>query len=228
MRKKNKLVALFGIKYEPEWMVDELIKNLEGWVDDFAIFDSRDRDELWIHEGEYRKILRAKAYAMNADWVLITSPDERWEENAGDLIRPHVDGYRSKKILEFNLRELYTPTSYRVDGIWGEKVRRRMFPLLPNQKFVYKSIQCPSFPQGADYRIVPVNANIYHTKMIDPDNRKLRADVFNKLDPTMKHQSVGYDYLNDEEGLVLKDIEDGRGYQPAYRPFKFDVPEKYL
>jgi len=226
--KKIKLVALFGIKYEPEWMVDQLIENLSGWVDDFAIFDTRDRDELWIHEGEYRVALRDKAYAMNADWVLITSPDERWEDNAGDIIRPQIDDNKHKKILEFNLRELYTPTSYRVDGIWGQKVRRRMFPLRSGQQFAYQEIQCPSFPLGPDYRIVRSDVNIYHTKMIEPENRALRAAVFNKLDPNNRRQVIGYDYLDDESGMVLEEIEDGRNFYPPYRPFRFEVPEKYL
>ena len=34
-----KLVAAFCYRYEPEWLVDQLIENL-AWVDDFAIVNT--------------------------------------------------------------------------------------------------------------------------------------------------------------------------------------------
>jgi hypothetical protein len=174
-----KLVAMFGIKYEPQWMVDGLIENLKGWVDDFAIFDCRGRDKLWIHEGYYRSVLREKAYQMGADWVLTTSPDERWEKNAGKVIRPLINDNKDKVIYENLLRELYDTKHYRIDGIWGRKYRRRLYPLYyREQSFANKPIQCPSPPQDDGYEVKRIDVNIYHLKMIEPENRKLRAKVF--------------------------------------------------
>lgn len=219
---------MFGIKYEPDWMVEDLKKNLD-WVDDFAILDCRYRDELWIHEGEYRRLLREKAKELKADWVVVTSPDERWERNAGDIIRPVIDDNKDRNlILEVNLRELWTPTSFRWDGIWKNKTRRRIYPLNPGQVMSYKPIQCPCYPQDPNYTIKYLNVNIYHLKMIEPGNRKLRANVFSKLDPSNKYQSIGYDYLYDEEGIILKDIYPERGYYPPYKKYEFKVPKKYL
>lgn len=224
---KNKIVACLGWKYEPKWLIDELKENL-SWVDDFAIVDCRDRDELWIHEGEYRQLQRKLAKEKGADWVLITSADERWEKNAGEIIRPLVDDNKNKVIYEMNLRELYTPTAFRWDGIWANKLRRRIYPLLSGQTMKYQSIQCSSVPQDPDYQVKYIDVNIYHLKMIEPQNRVLRARVFNVLDPTKEFQPIGYDYLADEHGILLKDIMEGREYYPKYKKYEFVVPSRYL
>lgn len=224
--KKNKLVAVLGWKYESEEMVEDLKKNL-SWVDDFAIIDCRTRDELWIHEGDYRLLGREKAREMGADWILITSPDERWEKNAGAIIRPMIDHNFEDKIYEFNLRELYHPYWYRTDGIWGNKSRRRLYPLKDTQAMKYHPIQCPSVPQG-DFEIIHLDVNIYHTKMIEPENRTLRAKVFSTLDPEKKFQGIGYDYLDDETEAVVERIPEDRMYTPEYKPYIFAIPDKYF
>ena len=225
----TKIVAMLGWKYEPKWLLDDMIKNLEPWVDDFAILDCRGRDELWIHEGDYRIALRKLAFEKKADWVFTTSPDERWEDNAKDVIRPLVEGHKDKIIFEFPLRELYKPDEYRTDGIWGEKTRRRLYPLYYNQTMLYKPIQCPNVPKDPDYAIEPVDINIYHLKHIEVENRQLRADVFKKLDPTNRFQGVGYDYLNENYGATFEKVDKRRGYSPEYkRKYIFKVPKKYL
>lgn len=226
----NKLVAMFGIKYEPDWLVDQLKENLKDWVDDFAILDCRDRkDELWIHEGEYRAELRKIAREMNANWVFHTSPDERWEKNAGKAIRPLVDDPIIHKVIySFNLREMWYPNEYRVDGIWGEKIRPRLYPLLPDNKYRSHWIQCSSVPYNSDFRREHLDINIYHLKMIEKENRKMRARVFKKLDPNNERQEIGYDYLYDDKGLMKQMIPEGREYYPKYKPYKFEVPKELL
>jgi hypothetical protein len=227
--KRNKLVAIMGWRYEPEWMVREMHHNLLPWVDDFAVLDDRGRKDLWRHEGEYRRKLRSKARKMKADWVLVTSPDERWEKNAGEVIRPLIDDNKRKVIYQFNLKEMWDPYHYRVDGIWGRKVRRRLYPLLPNQKMAYQSIQCPSFPQNEDYKVEHVDVNIYHLKMMSRENRRMRAKVFKKLDEDNKFQGIGYDYLADERGVELEAVLKDREFFPKVtQEYKFEVPEHLL
>ncbi len=223
---RNKIVAVLGWKYEPKWMIDEFKKNM-SWVDDFAILDCRGRNELWMHEGEYRMKLREMAAKKNADWILIASADERYEKNAGKIIRPLVDDNKNKAIYEFNLREMFTPNSYRKYGYW-EKYRQRLYPLLPDQRIAYQSIQCPSMPQNVDYKIKSVDINIYHLKMIEAENRLMRDKVYKELDKTNEFQGIGYDYLADDYGCVLEEIPKGREYSPKYRKYKFKVPKKYL
>ena len=223
----NKLVAVCGQKYEPDWMVEDMKKNMP-WVDEFCILDCRKRDELWIHEGQYRLILREMARKKKADWILICSPDERFEKGAGETIRPLLKEENYNKFFEFNLWEMYHPKWYRIDGIWGEKKRRRLYHLDDGQVMKYRPIQCPSMPVENGYEIVSVDVNIYHLKMIEPENRKLRTEVFKKLDPENKYQGIGYDYLDDETEALMARIPRGRMYYPKYRTYKFKVPDKYL
>ena len=227
MSRKSKLVVLAGWKYEPEWLVEDMKKNLH-WVDDFAIVDCRDRDELWIHEGDYRLKAREMAREMKADWCLWTSPDERWEDRAGEIIRPLIDYDRDMRIYEFLLRELVHPLWYRSDGIWATKFRRRLFPLRDDQIMRYQPIQVGGVPHG-DFPVDSLDINIYHLKMIEPENRRIRAEVFNALDPKGIYQPIGYDYLDDEREATVERIPGGREYSPPYtKPYYFKVPQKYL
>lgn len=223
----NKLVAVCGQKYEPDWMIEDMKKNMP-WVDEFCILDCRKRNELWIHEGQYRLILREMARKAKADWILICSPDERYEKDAGEKIRPLINENKDKRIYEFSLKELYFPKWYRTDGIWGEKYRMRLYPLYEDQTMAYQPIQCPSMPTNKDYPVIRVDVNIYHQKMIEPENRTLRTEVFKKLDPENKYQGIGYDYLDNEEGATLQRIPEDRMYLPEYKKYQFKVPSKYL
>lgn len=225
-KKKSKLVAMCGWKYEPEWMIEEMKQNL-NWVDEFVILDCRDRDELWIHEGEYRIRLREMAREKKADWVLVCAPDERYEKRAGEIIRPLIDYSNEDKVYSFKMRELFRPMWYRIDGIWGNKGRDRLYPLKDTQKMSYMPIQSPPTPAGGLERVA-VDVNIYHLKMIEPQNRSLRSKVFEKLDPKHIYQSIGYDYLDNEREAVMERIPSGREYFPEYRKYEFKVPEKYL
>jgi hypothetical protein len=61
---------------------------------------------------------------------------------------------------------------------------------------------------------------IYYLRMIDPADRLARVERYRRLDPDLILQPRGYDYLLDEEGLELRDIEPGGGYTP---PFSFST-----
>jgi hypothetical protein len=224
MARRPKLVATFGIRYEPQWLVDDLIANLSPWVDDFAIIDDRDRDpgELWGHEGAYRRRQRALAQKMGADWILVTCPDERFDDTAGDTVRAKIERFRYAKVIyDFELREMWTPTQWRCDGEWGTKRRRRLYPLLPDQIMADKPIHSGSVPKNKDYKRSSLDAIIYHLKHIEPGNRVRRAEVFKTLDPDYQYQKRqlglgGWEHLTDEAGLQLADIEPGRGFSPPH------------
>lgn len=215
-----------GWKYEPDWMIDQMKENM-SWVDEFVIYDTRDKDELWHHEGHYRLVLREMAREKKADWVLVCAADERYEKNAGEIIRPLIDYSNDNFVYSFKMRELFHPKWYRVDGIWENKARDRLYPLKDTQKMSFMPIQSPPTPVGGLER-VDVDVNIYHLKMIEPENRTLRTRVFEKLDPKHIYQPMGYEYLDDEREAVLERIPEGREYYPKYKKYVFEVPEDYL
>lgn len=227
-KNQPKIVAAFGVRYDKDLLPD-LIRNLD-FVDDFAILYDMGREDLWRNETEYRYELRRIADQKNADWILVTSPDERFEKNAGKKIRKIVNNLKEDKVLQFDLREMWTPDEYRVDGVWGTKTRIRMYPAHEGQSYGNYKIQNHPYPVNENgdplYPVFDTGINIYHLKMIEPRNRKLRAEVFKKLDPGNKIQKIGYDYLYDEEGLKLQKVPSGREYHPKYKKYIFEIPEE--
>jgi hypothetical protein len=53
--------------------------------------------------------------------------------------------------------------------------------------------------------------------MMPPERRKARAALYAHLDPDMRMQPMGYDYLADDAGAVLERIAPGREYRPPHR-----------
>ena len=193
------IVAAYARRYEPQWLVDDLRENL-SWVDGFAELDDRDRAEPWSNTAERVKRLFAIVREMGADTVFYTAPDERLQDGAGEVLRALAPGRYS-----LNLRELWTPDSYRVDGTWGGRRRKRFYTL------------------DDDSPVIPLNIDIYHLKMIEPENRAERARV-HAAHNTWDNRRRGFSYMTDETGLVLERIPQGRGYSPPYRPYRFEVP----
>jgi hypothetical protein len=186
----SRLIAVFGIKYEPQWLVDDLMENLAPHVDGFAIVDCRDRtDEFWIHEGEYRKLQRKALEDAGADWALVTSPDERWAPDFSKHVRPMINNAdrwahrRTPPVLVFPLLEMWTPTHARVDGIWGRKTRARVYKLLPNQTYQDRRLQTSPVPIDRRYPRRRMNTPLIHLKMIEPENRPARAEAYAVCDP---------------------------------------------
>lgn len=222
----HKLVVCLGQKYEPDWLMNQFYKNMD-FADDFAVLDCRNRDELWIHEGEYRRILREMALSKGADYIMFASADERYEKNAGKIIRAVVDS-GSSDLFDMRLCELFTPNQYRVDDIWGKKRRVRLWRWMPHYEFANDPIQCQSYPKNTGKPIIPLDVNIYHLKMIEPENRRMRAAVFKELDKENQYQNIGYDYLYDNYGMELEEIPEGREYLPEYRKYIFSPPKELI
>lgn len=215
LRKRPKLFAAFAYRYDAE-LVPDLLKNISPFIDGYVSWDDRKNTVLWRHGGQLNNRLTEEARANGADWILHVDPDERFERNAGRQIHKMIRA-KGKIIYGFRFRELWTLDSYRTDGIWGQKIKWVLFPLLPGQEFMCTPIHSQVSPQNPDYQRVPTEINLYHMKMIDPQNRKDRMNLYKSLDPEKKFQAVGYDYLADETGLALETIPAGREYRPPYR-----------
>lgn len=204
-----RLVVGYAHKYEPSWLIDDLRENL-SWVDGFVSLDQTDRvDELWSPRAERVRALQDLGRKVGGEWMMIIDPDERLEDDAEARIRELIDG-DPKRRFTFQFRELFTPTHYRIDGVWGSKTRRRLFHL--------RQARAPR---------VLVDLNLYHLKHIEPENRALRARVHKQANTWDNHR-LGFDYLADDKGMVLEEIPEGRGFQPAYRPYRFQVPEELM
>ena len=197
------IVAGYAHRYEPDWLIDQLHENL-AWVDGWAVHDDRNHPEVWSPSKQRNTAVRDKADRMGAKWLLFTAPDERWDRNTEYMVRKAVE-YNPKARFSFPLHELWTPTEYRVDGLWGMKRRVRLTRL---------------DGVGLNRPAYQVNAPIYHLKMIEEANRSERVRV-HQAHNTWDNKSRGFAYLNDERGLTLAPIPGS--YHPPYKPYVFKV-----
>lgn len=200
-----KLVLAFAHRYEPDWLIEQLLENC-AWVDGFAIVDTRGHEDVWVPRTERMALMQREARRLNADWVLHLDPDERLEDRAERVIRRAINHPKADRYA-LRMRELWSPTEYRVDGIWGKKWRRRLYRL-----------GC-----APDAPVRRLETMIYHLATAEPENRTIRRRIHTDHN-SWDNRKRGFDYLDDESGLVTKPIPKGRGFHPPYRRYIKKVP----
>lgn len=230
-----KIVTTCGARWEPQHLIDDYLKNF-SWCDDHVIIWDRERsatdfsfpNERFLYEKE-----RELAHELEADWILVVSPDERMEERAEEIIRQIMeDDPEGEFLYRFPNRELYNANQYRVDGTWGDKLQTRLYKWKEKQRMGVKKLHnnpCPVYPP---LRRKTVDLNLYHLKHCEEENRKNRARIYKELDPENKYNSAtNCDYLADDRGMILEDIPEGREYSPPYTksffwdPFSGQYPD---
>lgn len=247
------LVVTYTVRDEPEWLVAQMRENVAGLATHFVEVDNRDQRGKWGHEGEMRQRQRRQILTeilqplgLARAWVLQLDPDERLQDNAAELVRLQLTAFEAERTagevhrctVSFPLREMWTPTAYRIDNGWAsKKPRARLFCLdrRARQQFGAKPIHQGIMPRGcgccagdAPRWRVRLPVNLYHLKNIEPMNRVNRAAAYLAADPTFAHQAregKSWSWLYDEEGLELEPIASDQQFSPAYdQPYTFVQP----
>jgi hypothetical protein len=169
-------------------------------------------------QGLQQRLLTEAGMCNGADWLLGLDADERLERSAGERIRARIaeDGQGGCDAYALPICELWDrPDAFRVDGIWGQKARTTLFRASEDHRFddrrfhaQWGSVRGPPF--GRHPRI---DARIYHFGMFSRKERIERQARWRELDPDCRWQRIGYDYLTDETGLKVEQIEPGREYE---------------
>lgn len=238
-RRRRRLLALLPVRNEIENLPD-LFANLEGQVDGVVALDDGSTDgsreflenhpmvvelatvapgaQEVLEDGRNQLTLMEAAWKHGADWFFGIDADERVER--GFRQRAEVEIDRAEAAGEVALwvpfLELWNSREqYRVDGIWGQKRKACLFKADPHAHYDKQrvhAIWAPWPPPKGDYPTADLR--LYHLKMIEPEARQARADLYNRLDPERQFQAIGYDYLVDEEGIELRPVEPGRDFLP--------------
>ncbi len=175
---------------------------------------SKKKIDIW-DELENRSKILTSAKEMGADWVIALDPDERFEKRFLNSLRKIVESSNQKTVYGLRFRELWgSYDQYRSDGIWGEKKRYCLFPLNGNITYADKEQKLHHrwYPDDLVGHEFLLDYDMYHFKMVLPENRQKRKDLYKRLDPKNKYQTIGYDYLVDEKGLLLSRISEGHEY----------------
>jgi hypothetical protein len=209
-----RILAVFSYRFDAH-LVPALIENIDPLVDGWISFDDRSSKDVFSNEIVRRFQLLQAAMDLGASWVLAIDPDERIEFSFVRNIR-EISFVEELDACSFSLREMYTSDLYRIDGIWGNKRQTRFLSL--NKGIVYPNDGLHT--QWSDFipspRVFATDFNLYHLKMICPRRRKARASLYNYLDPHLRYQSIGYDYLYDDAGAQFVQIPPGREYNPKH------------
>ncbi|HAX81282.1 MAG TPA: hypothetical protein DCY40_01785 [Actinobacteria bacterium] len=173
----------------------------------------------WDDARNHRLLVEA-ARRHRPDWLLGLDADERLEHGfraraESEIDRARREGYSAYAVW---LREVWgSPTTIRIDGIWGRKRHARMFVSRDDHEFHEQRLHCHWAPLNgrlADGSFPPADLIIYHLRMRYAEDRIARRDRYNRLDPDREMQAIGYDYLTDETGIELASIDPARSYRP--------------
>ena len=210
---RPQIFAVFSYRFDHH-LVADMIQNIRPIVDGWVSYDDRNSTELFSNENRRRRALLDAAITSGAKWILAVDPDERFEISCANRLHTIV-GLRRNAAWSFNLRELYSPTTFRVDGIWGQKKQTRFFPAKPLENHNVSALHGQWF-DPSNFEVKHSGLNIYHLKMIAPARRKGRRDLYATLDPKNQYQAIGYDYLTDEVDAQFEHISSGRHYDPVH------------
>lgn len=207
------VLAIFSFRYDAH-LVPALLANIEPAVDGWVFYDDRAGEGVFSNEVRRRTLLLNAARDAGARWALAVDPDERFEAPLASCIGALTA--RPGRCYSFALREMYSPTAYRIDGVWGAKRQARLLSLEQGVIAPEGDLHLPWSRFVPHARIEDTDFNLYHLKMITRARRVARAALYNHLDPDGRMQQLGYDYLADDNGAELEAIPKGREYTPAH------------
>lgn len=213
---RPRLLAVFSYRYDAH-LVPAMLANIEPLVDGWIAFDDRTSRDVFSNEVARRSALLNAAVEAGAAWALAVDPDERFEPALASALPALCDDAPAPRAYTFALREMYTDRHYRVDGVWGQKRQARLLSLNGGVVAPQGELHLPWSAFIPAAQLSHTDYNLYHLKMITPERRKARADLYNYLDPERRMQRIGYDYLADDAGAQLEQIPDGREFTPTHR-----------
>ncbi len=173
----------------------------------------------WDDASNHRVLVEA-ARRHRPDWLVGLDADERLEVGFRARAESEIDRAQRAGYIAYYLwfREVWdSPTTVRIDGIWGRKQQARMFESRDDHVFHQQRLHCHWAPLNgrlSDGSFPSADLIIYHLRMLHPADRAARRDRYNRLDPNREMQAMGYDYLTDETGIELADVDPTRSYRP--------------
>jgi hypothetical protein len=190
---------------------------LESRDEVLAVLRVPPAEPVWNELPNYRRLVRA-AVRLGGEWLLSLDADERVERDfrirAERVIsRGRVLGHSAYAV---RFRELWeSGDAYRADGIWGRKTKGILFGARADHHFDPRPVHGVKYPlqARANGACPEADLEVYHLRMVRPEDRVARRRRYEELDPHASFQpGIGYDYLTDERGLRLERVPAGRMY----------------
>jgi hypothetical protein len=241
-RGRPRLLALVAFRDE-ERFLPGLLENLESQVDGLIALDDGSSDgsvELLrdhplvlkilrvppgaqdeLEDGKNHRRLVEASWSHSPDWLFGIDADERVERQFRERAEDEIQRAerRGEAGLWVPFRELWgAPDRMRVDGIWGGKKKACLFRAMRGHRFDDRRVHAnwaPWPPAKGEYPAADLR--LYHLRMIRAEDREARLARYRRIDPDLVWQPIGYDYLLEEDGIELRELEPGREYVPLGR-----------
>jgi glycosyltransferase involved in cell wall biosynthesis len=238
-RRRERLVVLLACRNEarhlPGWLdnvaphVDAIVALDDGSTDGSAeLLEADDRvaevlreppdRPAWDEVGNFRRLVDA-ARRAGATWAVTLDADERVERDFRRRAERVIARGRLFGIDAYTvrIRDLWDGEGqFRCDGIWARKAPPRMFALRDDHEFADAELHAPKVPLQAirDRTLAAADLEVYHLRMIRPEDRQARRERYERLDPEARWQPrEGYAYLTDERELKLRPVSRRRDYR---------------
>lgn len=208
------VLACFSFRHDAA-LVPGLLANIAPVVHGWVALDDRNAGHGYSSEPLRRRALLHKARQMGAAWLLVIDPDERLEPAWAQRIRAMITA-PGAPIWAAPLLEMHDAKHARVDGLWGGKDRARLFPLTADIHVPDRALHGLAFDYDRPRRMRHCDLAIYHLRMATPGRRRHRREQYALLDPQRHMQRIGYDYLDMEDGLILRPVDPARMFQPPH------------
>ena len=211
---QSRVLAAFSYRYDAH-LVPEFMENIRPGIHGYVAWDDRNAGAALSDEPTRRATLFNAARDLGADWLLTPDPDERLERGFSNWL-PDLVARGDRIVWNFTLREMFSATHVRIDGPWGGKSKVIFFPIAAARVDPQALLHAPHVGDGAGF--IQRNSGIiaYHLRMASPARRQLRRDLYAAADPDRRFQTIGYDYLADERGMVLEPLAPGRNFTPPF------------
>ncbi|HEY6779704.1 MAG TPA: hypothetical protein VI111_02050 [Thermoleophilaceae bacterium] len=241
-RGRPRLLALVAFRDEQRFLPG-LLENLAPQVDGVIALDDGSSDgstellrnhplvvellqvppgtQAELEDGKNHRALVEASWRHRPDWLLGVDADERVERDFRSRAEEEIQRaeHAGHSGLWVPFRELWgAPDRMRVDGIWGGKRKACLFRATRRHRFDDRRVHAnwaPWPPERGDYPAADLR--LYHLRMIRAEDRAARLARYHRIDPDKVWQPIGYDYLLDEEGIELQELEPGRDYVPLGR-----------
>ena len=147
------------------------------------------------------------------DWIFTADPDERL--SIGFLERMRVLTAMPFESTVYMLKLCACrdrADQYRSDGVWGAKIKSVLFTVPEKAAISDRRYSAPNYPLELDGCEVLLSDSIYSLKMVSPEDRKKRRDLYSAVDPGCRFHLIDSDDLTDDDGLVMTRIPEPHEY----------------
>ena len=226
------IVAALRVKNESKW-IGEVLDSIK-WCKTIYLFDDHSIDDTREIAKEHGAIVlespfegfdeaRDKEWLINQvasnhsllTWVLMIDGDEVLEAGAEVNIKRMIEGSPGALAFSFHILYLWNSRKFiRIDGIYGNYARPRLFKLMGKYSFkrsgINGNLHCYCIPMACRIGLRSSKVSLLHLGYMNKEDRIRKWKFYNQLDPV--NRAEGYDPQYPERGsyphIVQGDIPE--------------------